>query len=101
MLSHLSLNQYNYLRYHNYVTLDLVLSNVDVNVSNNPDLILSIDKHHPALNVSLNCNTFEILPVYESYYYDLKNCDFVNIIKYFSNYSYTNILVIFILIGSH
>jgi hypothetical protein len=48
MLSQLNLNQYNCIRNHKNVSLDLVLSNVHVNVSNDPDPLLPIHKHHPA-----------------------------------------------------
>jgi len=80
MLSQLNLNQYNFIRNHNNVSLDLVLSNVHVNVSNEPnvpDPLLPIDKHHPSLNVSLDCNQFDLPQVSESVY-DFKNCNFNN-----------------------
>jgi hypothetical protein len=61
MLSQLNLNQYNFIHNHNNVSLDLVLSNVHVNVSNDLDPLLPIDKHHPALNISLDCNLCDLL----------------------------------------
>lgn len=54
---------------------------------------MSIDKHHPTLNVSINYNQFNILPVSKSFY-SFKNCNYLNIIKYsgdsFSNHDFNS-----------
>jgi len=89
MLSQLNLNQYNYICNHNNVNLDLVLTNVHVNVSNDSDPLLPIDKHHPALNISFDCNQFDLLLVPKSFY-DFKNCRYVNIINYLGDNSFSN-----------
>lgn len=88
MLSKLNLYQYNFIRDHNNVSLELVLSNVHVNVFNDPDPLLPIDKHHPALNISLDCIQFDLLQVPESVY-DFKNCNYIDIIN-FLGYSISN-----------
>lgn len=88
MLSKLNLYQYNFIRSHNNVSLELVLSNVHVNVFNDPDPLLPIDKHHPALNISLDCIQFDLLQVPESVY-DFKNCNYIDIIN-FLGYSISN-----------
>lgn len=54
MLSHFNLNQFNLMSNHNNVTLNLILSNARVSVTNNPNPLLSIDKRHPHLNISLD-----------------------------------------------
>lgn len=64
MLSHFNLCQFNLVRNHNNVILDLKLSNIHIAVSNDPDPLLPTDKHHPALNVSLNYSQFNILPTH-------------------------------------
>jgi hypothetical protein len=84
MLSQLNLNLYNFIRNHNNVSLDLLLLNVHVNVPNDPDLLLPIDKHHPALNISLDCNKFDLLQV-SDLVYDFKNCNYINFIYFLGN----------------
>jgi len=54
---------------------------VHVNVSNDPDPLLPIENEHPALNISLDCNQFDLLQIPESVY-DFKNCNYINIINY-------------------
>jgi len=83
MLSHFNLFQFNFIRNHNNVILDLALSNVHLCITNDPDPLVPIDKHHPALNISLNCNQFNILPVHiDNFNHDFVNCDYSNILKY-------------------
>lgn len=77
MLSQFNLNQFYLLRNNNNVTLNLILSNIHLSVSNEPDPLLPIDKHHPALNITLKYEQFNIL----STTYDLKNCNYVKIVK--------------------
>jgi hypothetical protein len=93
MLPYFNLNQFNYVRNYNNVTLDLVLSNIYACVSNDPDPLLSIDEHYPPINVSLYYNQFNIPPVSKSFY-DFKNCNYLNIIKYlgdsFSNHDFNS-----------
>jgi len=61
MLSQFNFNQCNLLRNHNNVILDLVLSNIHLSIFNEPYPLLPIDKHHPALNISLKYEQFNIL----------------------------------------
>lgn len=82
MLSQFNFNQFNLLRNNNNVTLDLVLSNIHLSVSNEPDPLLPIDKHHPALNITLKYEQFNILSTTYDIIYDFKNCDYVKIVKY-------------------
>ncbi|KAL4107986.1 hypothetical protein QTP88_018251 [Uroleucon formosanum] len=82
MLSQFNFNQFNLLRNNNNVTLDLVLSNIHLSVSNEPDPLLPIDKHHPALNITLKYEQFSILSTTYDIIYDFKNCDYVKIVKY-------------------
>lgn len=81
MLSYLNLYQFNLVRNHNNVILDLALSNIHITVSNDSDPLLPTDKHHPALNFSLNCSQFNILPTH-NLIKDFINCDYRKIIKY-------------------
>lgn len=45
---------------------------------------MPVDKYHPPLNLSLNCNQFNILPI-NNVIHDFKNCNFNNIIKFIVN----------------
>lgn len=82
MLSLFHFNQFNLVRNHNNVTLDLVLSNIHLFVLNDPDPLLPIDKHHPALNISLKYEQFNTLSTLNNIIYDFKNCDYIRIVKY-------------------
>jgi len=61
MLSYFNFNQLNHVLNDNDVTLDVVLSNAHLNVFNDPDPLLPLDKHHPALNVTIDYNQFNLL----------------------------------------
>ncbi|KAF0748723.1 Reverse transcriptase domain-containing protein [Aphis craccivora] len=82
MLSHYNFNQFNLLRNHNNVILDLALSNTHITVSNDPDPLLPIDTHHPALNTSLNCDHYDTLTTVNDLIYDFNYCDYVKIVKF-------------------
>jgi hypothetical protein len=60
MLSYFNFNQLNHVLNVNDVTLDLVLSNVHLNISNDPEPLLPLDKHHPAFNVTIDYNQFNL-----------------------------------------
>jgi len=81
MLSHYNFNQFNLVRNHNITILDLALSNVHITVTNDPDPLLPIDIHHPALNISLNCDHYDFLIAKHDLIYDYYNCDYIKIVK--------------------
>lgn len=84
MLSYFNFNQLNHVLNENNATLDLVLSNIHLNVSNDPDPLLPLNKHHPVLNVTMDYNQFNILkPTY--CFYDLKYCNYIGIVKFLSD----------------
>lgn len=83
MLSYFNLYQFNIIHNQNDVILDLALSNVHV-ICYDFDPLLPINKHHQALNISLNCNQFNVLSV-DDIIYDLKNCDYTKIVKYIAD----------------
>lgn len=88
MLSYFNFNQLNQVRNENDVTLDLVLSNAHLNVFNDPDPLLPLDKHHPALNVTIDYNQFNVLKLTDCYY-DFKHCNYIDIVKFLAdNLSY-------------
>jgi len=88
MLSYLNFNQLNHVPNENNVILDLVLSNVHLNVSNDPDPLLPLDKHHPALNVTIDYNQFNLLKQTD-FFYDFKCCNYIDIVKFLAdNLSY-------------
>lgn len=80
MLSHYNFNQFNLVRNHNNI-LDLALSNAHITVSNDPDSLLPIDLHHPALNISLNFDHYDILIANHDLIYDFNNCDYTKVVK--------------------
>ena len=82
MLSQFNFNQFDLIRHQNNVTLDLVLSNIHLFVTNDPDLLLPIDNHHPALNISLKYEQFNILSTQYDIIYDFKNCDYIRILRH-------------------
>jgi len=68
MLSNFNLNQFSLIRNHNNVILDLALSNVHVDISNDSHLLLLIDKHNLALNISSNYEQLNTLPIHDIIY---------------------------------
>lgn len=80
MLSIFNLNHLIFLRNVSNVVLDLVLSNTHLVVSNDYDPLLPLDKHHPALIITINCCTFNLL-VSPNYYYDFNNCNYTNLLN--------------------
>jgi len=83
MLSYFNFNQLNHVHNENDVTSELVLSNAHLNVSNDPDPLLPLDKHHPALNVTIDYNQFNLLKPTDCFY-DFKHCNYIDIVKFFS-----------------
>jgi len=88
ILSYFNLNQFNHIFNEN----DVVLSIVHLNVSKDPDPLLPLDKHHPALNVTIDYNQFNLLKP-TNCFYDFKHCNYINIVKFLAdNLSYNTII---------
>lgn len=73
--------------------LNLILSNTHIVVTVDPDLLFHIDRNHPALNVMLNCNQFDILFV-SNLINTLINCDYVNTVQFIADLFFSSSLKI-------
>lgn len=63
MLYFFNVNHFIYILNYNNVILYLVLSNTHVVITNDLDSLLPIDKHQPALTITLSCSQFDSLTV--------------------------------------
>ena len=89
-MNNLELLQFNQVYNYKENILDVVFSNLNIEVTECIDPLLKIDKPHPPLDISINCN-YNLSLRFSEFIYDFKNCNYDLINIELNNINWSNL----------